>query len=242
MVTASNRRSFYRHPMNLQVSLRVSGVRGPVPAMLIDLSGGGGMLIAKQMLRAPVAVEFDLPRKGAPPLRLPGRIQKATFLPADRTFKYAVEFDALDEGERESLLRYISAEQRRLLRSSGEHPDRAAAEPRASEQRAHRRIDVTMPVRIAITDVPGAMEGIALDLSTGGARIACGRVLRQEWEITIYLMPPDGRDIKLRARALPGVKPWRGQYIQSVIWVDPDPAATRDIDRVVRSQNSKGQG
>jgi hypothetical protein len=69
---------FFRQPMYLRINLRVSGVRAPVPATLIDLSGGGGMITARTMLRPQVAVEFDLPREGQPHLRLPGKVRKVS--------------------------------------------------------------------------------------------------------------------------------------------------------------------
>ena len=66
MAAPSNRRSFYRQPMYLRINLRASGIRAPVPATLVDLSGGGGMVSARTMLKTQQAVEFDLAREGQP--------------------------------------------------------------------------------------------------------------------------------------------------------------------------------
>lgn len=240
LMETSNRRLFYRHRVNLHITLRVSGMRAPVQATLLDLSGGGGLIETKSALPAPAAVEFDLPREGAPHLRLPGRIQKATFLPAGRRFKYAVEFDALDEDVRETLLRFISFEQRRTLRP--EDGRRPPVPPRSLEQRAHRRRNANLPARIAIKDVIAPIDATLLDVSTGGARLQIEQVLRQEWDLTLRFSLRGEREIKLRARVLPGVKQQRGRYIQSVVWVDPDPLATRAIDTFVRIANSNGHG
>jgi len=243
--------------MLTRISLRVSGVRAPVAAMLVDLSGGGGMVTARTMLKHHSAVEFDLPRDGMPHLRLAGRIRKVNFIPGERTFKYAIEFEGQDEDEREALLRFIIEEQRRTIsvaKRGDDETQKTKPSTRLQEQRAHRRIDVNIPVRISIRDVPGVMEAIAIDVSTGGARILIDHVLRQEWLVTLrFTLPNDvlklmhekhargGRannpfeEIKIDARALPGVKSQRGKYIQSLVWVHPDPALTAEINRFVQA-------
>jgi len=241
--------------MLLRISLRVSGVRAPVAATLVDLSGGGGMVTARTMLKHHSPVEFDLPREGMPHLRLAGKIRKVNFIPGERTFKYAVEFEGQTEEEREALLRFIIEEQRRSIsvaKRGDEEPQKAKPSTRLQEQRAHRRIDVNIPVRISIRDVPSVMEAVAIDVSTGGARILIEHVLRQEWLVTLrFTLPSDvlrgherrtpGRhgspfeEIKIDARALPGVKQQRGKYIQSLVWVHPDPALTAEINRFVQA-------
>ena len=254
MAAPSNRRVFYRQPMYLRINLRVSGVRAPVPATLVDLSGGGGMVTARTMLKTQLPVEFDLPRDGLPHLRLPGKIRKVSYSPSDRTFKYAVEFDTLDHDAREALLRFIIDEQRRTI-SIARRGDGAHTKPKLSrlqEQRAHLRIDVNIPVRISIVDVPGMMEAVAIDVSTGGARILIDHVLRQEWVVTLrFTFPnevlkaqharPEGRtaapfqELRVNARALPGIKKSRNKYIQSLVWVNPDPKITEEISRFVQA-------
>jgi hypothetical protein len=257
VASPSNRRLFYRLPMYLRINLRASGIRAPVPATLVDLSGGGGMVTARTMLKTQLAVEFDLPRDGQPHLRLPGKIRKVSYSAAERTFQYAVEFDTLDDATREALLRFIIEEQRRTI-SVARRPEGLPPKPKLStrlqEQRAHRRIDVNVPVRIALMDVPGSMEAVAIDVSTGGCRILIDHVLRQEWTLALKFTLPDevlraqqqargsgGRaaapfqELKVNARALPGVKQSRGKYIQSLIWVHPDPKVTEEISRFVQA-------
>jgi c-di-GMP-binding flagellar brake protein YcgR len=198
------------------------------------------MISARRLLRAPLNVEFDLPRDKAPHLRLPGKILKGTYLPSDRSFKYAVEFDTLDEDTREALLRFISREQQRAIRSGDGYPPPAAEE--SNEQRAHRRVDVDQVIRIAITGIAAPVEAVLLDVSTGGARVSVEHVLRQEWELTLRFSLGNGSEVKMHARALPGVKEQRRRYVQSLIWVDPDPEVTREVDRFIRGNNAKGQG
>ncbi len=251
----SNRRLFYRQAMYLRINLRVAGLRVPVPATLIDLSGGGGMVQSRTMLRPQVAVEFDLPREGHPHLRIAGRIRKVTYAPADRTFRYAIEFDTLPEETREALLRLIIEEQRRTisLTRRGDENGKVQVPTRIQEQRAHRRIEVNMPLRYTVVDAPGTFTATAIDVSTGGMRIITEQVLRQEWVVTIrFTLPSDVLralahlkgtqrsvapfpELRIQARTLPGVKQSRGKYIQSLAWVDPDPSATDEIDRFVQA-------
>ncbi len=242
-LVASNRRNAYRHAMSLPIDLRVSGVRAPVSATLIDLSGGGGMVAARTALKGQSPVEFDLPRDGQPHLRLPGKIRKVTFMPRERQFRYAVEFENLDDHTREALHSFITFEQRRELSATRHGAELRKPEPSTQEQRAHRRIDVEIPVRIAILDVPGTMEATLVDVSTGGVRVLIQHVLRQEWVVALrFTLPSDVLragapfgEIKVAARALPGVKQFRGKYIQSLVWVNPDPAITAEINRFVQA-------
>lgn len=248
----SNRRLYYRQAMYLRINLRVAGMRVAVPGTLVDLSGGGGMIQSRTMLRPHVAVEFDLPREGQAHLRLPGKIRKVTYSAADRTFRYAVEFDLLGEETREALLRFIIDEQRRtisLARRGEEGKPRIST--RIQEQRAHRRIELNMPIRYSVADAGLTLEATATDISTGGMRIITEQVLRQEWVVSIrFTLPSDvlragqqgkGRpltpsgEIRMEARALPGIKQSRGRYIQSLVWVNPDPAVTMEIDRFVEA-------
>jgi c-di-GMP-binding flagellar brake protein YcgR len=254
MPEPSNRRLFYRQAMFQRINLRVSGLRAPVPATLVDLSGGGGMIQSRTMLRPHIAVEFDLPREGMPHLRLPGKIRKVTYSPNDRTFRYAMEFGALSDEMRDALLRFIIEEQRRTISLSRRGDDaRPLLSTRIQEQRAHRRIELNMPVRYSVTDAAGAFSATAIDVSTGGMRIVGEQVLRQEWVVTIrFTLPSDVlgaiphlsgaqrstapfKELRLDARTLPGIKQSRGRYIQSLVWVNPDPQATAEIDRFVQA-------
>jgi c-di-GMP-binding flagellar brake protein YcgR len=240
---ASNRRLAFRQPMSVNIDLRVSGFRAPLSAMLVDLSGGGGMVAARTALKPQTTVEFDLPRDGQPHLRLPGKVRKVTFIPSDRSFKYAVEFENLDEDTREALHRFITFQQRRELSATRRGTELGAPEHSKQDQRAHRRVDVGVPVRISIVDVARTMEATLIDVSTGGVRILIEHVLRQEWVVALRFTLPSKvlrsgapfNEIKVDARALPGIKQSRGKYIQSLVWVNPDPAVTSEINRFVQA-------
>jgi c-di-GMP-binding flagellar brake protein YcgR len=249
-----NRRSYFRLPLDIRVSLRVSGVKVPIPSTLVDISGGGCQVQARTVLKAQSPVEFDLPRPGQPPVRLPGILRKVTYTPGDRTFKYAIEFK-ISEGVHDELLRFIAEEQRReIARQKGHDLEVVGISKSAREQRSHTRVDVELPIRYNLLGAQTQFSATAIDVSTGGMRILNERVLRQEWILVVRFRLPDEpvrqflamrghnasehtpfSELKLEARALPGVKETRGQYIQSLIWVDPDPSATDDISRFVNA-------
>src|SRR5208283_3194855 len=99
-------------------------------------------------------------------------------------------------------------------------------------------------VRINIVDVPGSMEATLIDVSTGGARILIDHVLRQEWVVTLRFTLPGEllkrdaeqfKEMRINARALPGIKQLRGKYVQTLAWVHPDPMATAEINRFVQA-------
>ncbi|HEY5339935.1 MAG TPA: PilZ domain-containing protein [Candidatus Aquilonibacter sp.] len=254
MPAPSNRRLFYRQAMYQRINLRVSGLRAPVPTTLIDLSGGGGMIQSRTMLRPHIAVEFDLPREGMPHLRLAGRIRKVSYIPGERTFRYAIEFETLTDESREALLRFVIEEQRRTISLARRGDEgKPLISTRIQEQRAHRRIELNMPVRYTVTDSPGVFEATAVDVSTGGLRIVAEHMLRQEWVVTLrFTLPSDVlravphlkgahrstapfKELRVDARALPGIKQSRSRYIQSLVWVHPDPQVTEEIDRFVQA-------
>lgn len=249
---ASNRRSFYRQPMYLRIDVRVAGVRIPIPSTLVDISAGGCQIHARTMIKPHVGIEFDLPRDGAPPLRLSGKLRKVTYTASDRTFRYAVEFDSLDDATRDDLARFIHEEQRRTISSTRRSVDEERPKPqmRIQELRAHRRVEVNIPVTYTVGTTVGSYEGVAVDVSTGGLRIISDRVLRQEWDVSVrFTLPNDVlrvlhsragvqrpfSELRLTARPLPGVKQTRGRYMQSLVWVNPDPQTTDEIDRFVEA-------
>lgn len=249
---SSNRRSFYRQPMYLRIDVRVAGVRIPIPSTLVDISAGGCQIHARTMLKPHLAIEFDLPRTGMPPLRLSGKLRKVAYTASDRTFRYAAEFDGLNDPTRDDLARFIHEEQRRSLSQvrRGGDEERPKPSTRLQELRASRRVEVNLPVICSVGTTQGNFEGVAVDVSTGGVRLISDRVLRQEWDVTIrFTLPNDVlrvlhsragiqrpfSELRLVARPLPGVKQTRGRYMQSLVWVNPDPQVTDEIHRFVEA-------
>jgi hypothetical protein len=204
------------------------------------------------MLKPHVAIEFDLPRGGMPRLRLAGKLRKVTYTASDRTFRYAIAFDSLSEATRDDLARFIHEEQRRALSLTRRGFEEEGPKPptRLQELRAHRRVEVNIPVSFTVGTTPGMFEGVAVDVSTGGLRLISDRVLRQEWDVNVRLTLPNDvlrvlharsgsqhpfSELRLKARPLPGVKQTRGRYMQSLVWVNPDPHVTDEINRFVEA-------
>jgi c-di-GMP-binding flagellar brake protein YcgR len=238
----SNRRRHFRQSMYVRVDLRVASRGAAVPATLIDLSGGGCRVEARTMLRPRVAVEFELPRPGAPALPLTGILRKGLYLPRERTFHYAIEFDGLDAAVREALSRFVAEEQRRAIAGRGtpEMPElQRPTGPRLHARRAHPRIEINTPVRYTIGEVSAARNATAVDVGCGGIRLITGQVLRPEWNVRISMTLPaserEAGEIRVTCRPLAGVRQSRGQYIQSLAFVDPDPDVTRRIQNFVEN-------
>lgn len=242
--------------MFTRVDLRAEGLRIPVPSTLVDISGGGCQLHARTMLKPHIAVEFDLPRQAAAPLRLSGELVKVSYTANDRTFRYGVDFGTLTDVTRDELSRFIAMEQRKsiALTKRGETAEIRSGRPplRIQELRSAQRVEVNFPVKYSLSTGPQNYEGIAIDVSTGGMRMLSEQVLRQEWTVTLRIaFPSDAlrlaraargershtlipfREIKVTARPLPGIKQTRGKYMQSLVWVNPDPLATNEISRFV---------
>lgn len=251
----ANRRLYYRQPMYQRIDVRASGVRVAVPATLIDISGGGCRLHARTMLKPRVAVEFDLPRPDATPLRVAGRIRKVTYTPEDRMFRYAIAFETLEAHVREQLLRFVVEEQRRTIRIVKRPIETglpAATPLRLKELRMAPRIEVNVPVLYSVGDSMNMQHATAVDVSTGGLRLILDQILRQEWPVTVRFTLPSEilkvlaisqgsgahmmrpfRELKLTTRPLPGVRQSRGHFVQSLAFVNPEMQYVDEISRFV---------
>ncbi len=258
---SSNRRLFYRQPMYLRIDLRVAGIRVAVPSTLVDISGGGCQIHSRTMLRPRKRVEFDLPRAEQTDLHLSGTIRKVVYTPVDRMFRYTIEFDGIEERERDLLLRFVIDEQRRGLRTaraaaSDIPPANARHMPmtRIQELRSSHRVELNCPVNYTVGDSPTVFTATAIDISAGGLRLIAEQVLRQEWSVTIWftlsndalralhqLRGSDARamrpfsELKLVARPLGGVKQSRGRFVQSLVFVNPEKSSTDEIMRFVQA-------
>ncbi len=247
--------------MYLRIDLRVAGIRVAVPSTLVDISGGGCQIHSRTMLRPRKRVEFDLPRAEQSALSLSGSIRKVVYTPDDRMFRYTVEFDGIEERERDLLLRFVIDEQRRGLRTaraaaSDVPPENArrVAMTRIQELRASHRVELNCPVSYSIGDAATIFNATAIDISAGGMRLIAEQVLRQEWDLTVWftlsndalralhqLRGSDARtmrpfsELRLVARPLGGVKQSRGRFVQSLVFVNPEKRSTDEIVRFVQA-------
>jgi hypothetical protein len=180
---------------------------------------------------------------------------KVSYTASDRTFRYGIGFDKLNEATRDELARFIAAEQRKTIAIAkrGEPTELTARQQnRIQELRAHKRVEVNFPVKFNVNGSAQTREGVAIDVSTGGIRLLSDHVLRQEWDVQLRISFPSDvlraaraasgershtlipfREIKVQARPLPGIKQTRGKYVQSLVWVNPDPMSTHEISRFV---------
>jgi len=249
---SGNRRTYYRQPIYSTINLRIPGVRAPIVATLVDLSGGGCLINTRTMLQERYPVQFDLVNAAEAKLTLTGRIRKARYTRTDHTFHYGVEFSFLDETEREELLRFISHEQRRTLTGRVESTIRSASYPR--DLRNHHRVDTSFPVQCNVSGLSHPFVVDAVDVSAGGMRVLTGRILRQEWAIELrFTLPNDVlrkvrqfaggniakghpfNEMSVTGQALPGLTPANAQFIQRLTFHRPNPHTISELQRFVNA-------
>jgi len=158
-ITRKPRREFFR--VETKIPARVyaaeEGERVDLPAIMIDLSGGGCRLQANRHLRAetPVHLDFDLPfppdedglDRTRPLRQVPGKV-KLSSAPAetDRRSRarssvhlLGIEFEKLNNVVQNSLLRYVAFRQRELLNQlqEGVREDRGVSAAEVDELQKH---------------------------------------------------------------------------------------------------------
>jgi c-di-GMP-binding flagellar brake protein YcgR len=126
VVTQVQRRQFYRLPLQSPTTFRVRGDGGstsPVPARLVNLSGGGALLAAPKPVLGGLRVSVRVPTgKQGDLLEVEGDVldcRVASQGPA-RIYLVRLRFlgpPSLTETERDEIVAYIFEQQRLLLRS-----------------------------------------------------------------------------------------------------------------------------
>jgi len=122
-------------------------------------------------------LEFNLKLEGKPPLRLRGMIRSAKEKPETRTYFYDVQFAQLRPAEQDAIYSFVVEKQRKELQT------RPVAGPAGAQQtkgRAAYRAQKRFPVRFAVVGQPGSNAATALDLSSGGSRVAFHSELRED--------------------------------------------------------------
>ena len=158
-ITRTTRRGHFRVDTKIPTRVRLieNGEQVTLPAIMLDLSGGGCRLQTRRHLQAetPVQLDFDLPfppdNEGldrTKPLRqLPGKV-KLSFSPAEArkssrarqsVHLTGIEFDKLDNVVQNSLLRYIAFRQREVLNQfqEGAEEDRRTPSAEVDEIQDH---------------------------------------------------------------------------------------------------------
>jgi hypothetical protein len=253
----ANRRAYFRQALYVQVDLRASGMRWGVPSILVDVSGGGCQITSRLMLHPRASVEFDLPAGGRS-ISLAGVVTKVRYTPVDRMFHYGIGFMEIPERERESLMRYLSGEQRRVLEANRKrHTAPGSSFRRAeTERRQTARARVHFPIVYTISGVSSTFDANALNIGTGGIRLAIDRVLRTEWALELRITLPSEvlrmaqqvgakirdarpfRTLRVTARPLPGVLRARDHYVQRLAFVHPSRDVVAELQRFLDASHA----
>ncbi|MEW6750087.1 MAG: response regulator [Candidatus Latescibacterota bacterium] len=179
-VRRTPRRDYFRADTRLPVHLRLGEGEGQgrLPAVMVDVSGGGCGLRLGQPLAvgATVRLDFDLPlpadREGhdhTRPIRdLLGRVQSCRRAGGERLRRgqrphhlAGIEFTPLDNTTRNTLLRYVAWRQREVLRQlvEGRGPDPQDARQRRAQALQSELEELEEQLRAAGQEVPAAADG-----------------------------------------------------------------------------------
>ena len=206
---SADRRKDRRFPMRGEIDMRAAGIDILIHATLEDISATGARVSTRAPLRIKHPVRLELPRPGQEPLRVTGNVVRARGSSVDRIYHYGILF-RLDTDELRSAMRtYVSLYASKLTLIGNAPTDRRFIA---------NGVDVKLEVNVSVPDV-GRFAALALALRPEGMRLACDRVLRQEWTMKIDLrLPMNGGSsiVTVRAKAKPGVRQVRGQYVQDV--------------------------
>ncbi|MFN2527397.1 MAG: PilZ domain-containing protein [Candidatus Baltobacteraceae bacterium] len=202
----ANKRNFFRVPLKIKIDVN-AGLPVMIPAVLMDISGGGCQIVSRILVEAGAPVAYNLRRgDGKPDLRLCGVIGSRRYSEAEHLYRYGVRFEGLNDADREALLQQITALERRLImhrRRETEavqaakktpHPktvERAAGKKKsASQARGAFRVAWPFQMTFKIPKIPGVHRATSLDISAGGMRIATDMILRSEWVLEVTFTMP----------------------------------------------------
>lgn len=222
--SGADRRRDRRVLIGADVDVRISGMDMRIHATLEDLSAGGCRLRLRIPLRFGSAVRIELPQPGRAALVLPGNVVRASSGVRERTYHYGVRFRAPSHAERTSIIAYLALFAR--SQSAGSTVERR--EPSAM-------LDVKVACRVS-TPGDGDVSATILRLGTSGMRVACDRVFRQEWSMKCDVKLPGEVSISstivtVTARALPGVRSVRGQFVTDLAFGELPLRARIEIER-----------
>lgn len=226
--STADRRKDRRFPLRGSIDLRAAGIDILIQATLEDISVTGCRVSTRAPLRIKHPVQIDLPRPGQSPVRVTGNVVRARGTTADRIYHYGILFRLDSDELRADVRNYVSLYASKLASVRTGSVDRRSA---ASGT------DVKLQVDVSVPDV-GRFTAVALALRPDGMRIACDRVLRQEWVMKLDLRLPDSVTgessiATVRAKAMPGVRHVRGQYVQDLEFCDVPLRTRSQIERFI---------
>lgn len=199
---AGNKRSFFRIPLRTLIQME-AGLPVMVPAMLLDISGGGCQLASRIAVEPGQHVTFRYKREGKADLLLTGIVRTRRYAEADHIYYYGVKFEGLKEAVHDELLSEIVATERKIImqrrgekelkveqRKAGPaQPAAIRAKPEAN--RGAFRVAWSFPLEFKIKGIPGAQRATSVDISAGGMQIATDMILRREWTLELHFTLPE---------------------------------------------------
>ena len=188
---ASNKREFFRLQLRMPIQLQ-TGILS-IPALLVDLSGGGCQVYSRVQVEAK-AVKFKLKRTdGMSEIELGGLIKGKGFLEKERVFVYGIAFEGLSERTQQALVQEIAMIERRE-RLKAQEAAKAVPKPQNANGRHERsafRVAWPFKMTFSIVGKPGTMQAQALDISVGGMRMSSDQLLKDESKIELQFTLPD---------------------------------------------------
>lgn len=238
--SSADRRKDRRFPMRGAIDVRATGIDLDIHATLEDISSGGCRIGARVPLQMKHPVRVALPRPGQPELRVTGNVVRAYGNTTDRIYHYGIRFRIESDEARADIRKYVSLYAHRLSPLRAETSDRRGSSP---------GVEVKVPVDVFVPEI-GRMLVVAISLRTEGMRVASDRILRQEWNMKIDLRFPSevagpSSVVTVAAKALPGVREVRGQFVQDLVFVDPSLRVRGEIERFLyelRLADTRGAG
>lgn len=200
---AGNKRNFFRIPLRTLIQME-AGMPVLVPAMLLDLSGGGCQVASRIAVDGNQHVSFRYKREGKPDLILTGAVKSRRYAEADHIYYYGIKFEALSENAHDDLLQEIvNMERKIIMQRRGEQDLKAeqskvvtvpAVNAKAGKPEANRsafRVAWTFPLEFKIKGIPGTQRATSIDISAGGMQIATDMILRREWQLELSFTLPE---------------------------------------------------
>lgn len=199
--SAGNKRGFFRIPLRTLIQME-AGLPVLVPAMLLDISGGGCQLASRIAVECGQGVTFRYKREGKPDLLLTGLVRTRRYAEADHIYYYGVKFEGLKEAVHDELLSEIVAVERKIImQRRGEKElkveQRKTASPavavraKPEANRSAFRVAWSFPLEFKIKGIPGTQRATSVDISAGGMQIATDMILRREWTLELEFTLPD---------------------------------------------------
>lgn len=200
-----NKRSFFRVPLRIKIDVN-AGLPIMLPALLMDISGGGCQIVSRISVEVGAPVTYNLRRSdGKSDLRLCGVIRSKRYSESEHIYFYGVEFEGLKDADHEALLQEITVLERRIIMHKRGETEAAQAAKKApppkialtaagkkSAAQARGAFRVAWPFQMTfkIPRIPGVHRATSLDISAGGMRIATDMILRREWVLELTFTMP----------------------------------------------------